>query len=81
MPTSPDIDRTKLDLIDWINQLSDINVLSFLEALRKSRSKKDWWDGLSKVQQDNIFKGLEDAENGRTLTSNEFWQELRNGRE
>lgn len=79
MPTSVDIDRTKLDLIAWINQLSDINVLSFLEALRKSRSKKDWWNGLSKKQQDNILKGLEDAENGRVLTSNEFWQELRNG--
>ena len=74
-----EIKRTKLSLIAWIEQLSDTNMLSVLEGLKDTKSKNDWWDDLSEVQKQHINQGLDDAENGRTVSSSEFWSTLKNG--
>lgn len=71
--------RTKSSLIAWIEQLSDTNMLSLLEGLKDSKSKNDWWVALSETQKQHINEGLDDAENGRTITSDEFWSKLKNG--
>lgn len=73
------IKKTKLDLIAWIEGLSDANMLAFLDGLRNSKSDKDWWDDLTKDQQRHIEEGLSDAENGRTVSSQVFWNKLKNG--
>lgn len=74
-----EIKKTKLDLIAWIEQLSDINMLNVLDGLRNSKSDKDWWDGLNENQQQHINEGLSDAENGRVVSSSIFWHKLKNG--
>lgn len=74
-----EIKRTKVDLIAWIEQLSDTNMLSVLEGLKDTKSKNDWWADLSEAQKQHINDGLEDAENGRSVSSNEFWNALKNG--
>jgi predicted transcriptional regulator len=38
----------------------------------------DWWDNLSEEQKLHIIEGIEDAENGRTISSEEFWDRLKN---
>ena len=74
-----EIKKTKLDLIAWIEGLSDANMLSFLDGLRNSKPDKDWWDDLTAEQRHHIEEGLSDAANGRTVTSQVFWNKLKNG--
>jgi len=69
--------QAKLSLIAWIEQLSDTNMLSLLEGLKNSRSDKDWWDDLNDTQIANINQGLSDIENGRVMSSEDFWNKLK----
>jgi predicted transcriptional regulator len=74
-----EIKRTKLQLIAWIEQLSDTSTLAFLEGLKESKSSNDWWENISESQKQHINEGLNDAESGRIVSSAEFWNKLRNG--
>jgi len=74
-----EIKKTKLDLIAWIEQLSDVNMLTVLDGLRSSKSDNDWWDNLTENQKQHINEGLNDVENGRVVSSEKFWDKLRNG--
>jgi hypothetical protein len=76
--SAAEVNGIKLDLIAWINQLSDTDVISFLDGLRKSRAKEDWWDALSESQKKQILSGLKDAENGKLISSDDFWKTLKN---
>lgn len=70
--------KAKLDLIAWINQLSDVNMIEFLEGLRNSEIQEDGWDNLPESHKAEIEKGLEDVKNGNVLSSEEFWKKLKN---
>lgn len=48
--STAELNKKKLELIAWINRLSDENTIEFLEGLKMSKSKVDWWDGLSTNQ-------------------------------
>ena len=74
-----EIKQTKLNLIAWIEQLSDTNTLAFLEGLKESKSSNDWWENISESQKQHINRGVSDAEAGRTVSSAEFWDKLKNG--
>lgn len=78
---SADLQTTRKELIDWINSLDDSKLLSLLNSIKLSNSdtQKDWWDELSPGQKENIEMGLKDLEEGRTLSSREFWKRLRHG--
>jgi hypothetical protein len=75
--STAELNKKKLDLIAWINQLSDVNLISFLEGLRNSRTKNDWWSELSDHQKKIVLKGLKDAEKGKVISSNKFWKNLK----
>jgi hypothetical protein len=68
--STAELNQTKLDLIAWINRLSDENMIEFLDGLKKSKSKDDWWDDLSENQQKMLRNGI---------SSSQFWEELKNG--
>jgi len=73
-----EIKKTKSDLIAWIEQLSDMNMLTVLDGLKNSKSEKDWWDDLDINQHKHINEGLSDVENGRVISSAGFWDKLKN---
>jgi predicted transcriptional regulator len=73
-----EIKKTKSNLIAWIEQLSDSNMLMVLDGLRNAGSDKDWWSDLSESQKQHIQEGVDDAENGRVISSAEFWNNLKN---
>ena len=77
--SAAEIKQTKLSLIAWIEQLSDTSTLAFLEGLKESKSSNDWWENISESQRQHINKGLSDAKAGRTVSSSEFWNRLKNG--
>ena len=76
--SSAELNQKKLELIAWINRLSDENIIEFLDGLKRSKSKDDWWDGLSENQQKMLQNGIDDIENGNVISSNQFWEALKN---
>ena len=72
-----EIEKTRSNLIEWIEKLSDAGMLSLLDGLRTSKSGTDWWDDLSEAQQAHINEGLNDVESGRTISANTFWDKLK----
>lgn len=77
--STAELNSIKLNLIAWINQLSDADLIGFLDGLRISRSRNDWWEELPASHQKEILAGLKDAESGKVIDSKEFWENLRNG--
>jgi hypothetical protein len=77
--STAELNQKKLDLIAWINRLSDENVIEFLDGLKRSKSKEDWWDELSENQQKMLQNGIEDIDTGNVISSAQFWKELKNG--
>lgn len=77
--STAELNKMKLDLIAWINKLSDENLIEFLDGLKRSKSNSDWWDSLSESQKKMVQNGLDDIENGDIISSNQFWKDLKNG--
>jgi len=75
--TTGELNKKKLDLIAWINRLSDENMIEFLDGLKKSKSKNDWWDELSDSQQNVLQIGIDEINNGKTVSAKQFWNELK----
>lgn len=74
--TTQKLNGIKLNLITWIKQLSDVDLITFLDGLRISRTKNDWWNELSDSQKKQVLAGLKDAENGILINSEKFWKKL-----
>lgn len=63
----------KLELIQWLTQLDDKDILSYLKVVKDSKSlNKDWWEFLSESQKGGIERGMDDIENGRTVSHAEI---------
>lgn len=78
--SAAELNKIKLDLIAWIKDLSDENVLTFMNGIRQSQTPGDWWDELSEGQKEAIRTGLKDMEAGRVMESKAFLKRLKNGR-
>lgn len=63
-----ELNQKNLDLIAWINRLSDENIIEFLDGLKRSKSEDDWWNGLSENQQKMLQNGIDDIENGNVIS-------------
>jgi len=74
-----EIEETKLNLIAWIEQLSDTSMLNILDGLKNSRTDSPRWETLSDAHKQHINEGIEDDEQGRVISSEEFWKNLKNG--
>jgi hypothetical protein len=73
-----ELNKKKLDLIAWINQLSDKNTIEFLDNLKRATSKDDWWDELSDNEQIKLQNGMNNIKEGNVISSAQFWKELKN---
>ncbi|MEX0813952.1 MAG: hypothetical protein WD048_17160 [Chitinophagales bacterium] len=67
-------DSLKISLIQWLSNLEDKHILESLVHFKSLQEGNDWWDTLSKAQQDNIEKGIEQAENGEVISSQKLWE-------
>jgi hypothetical protein len=76
--STTDLNKKKLDLIAWINQLSDKNTIEFLDNLKRATSKDDWWNELSDNEQIKLQNGMNDIKKGNVISSAQFWKELKN---
>lgn len=77
--STAELNQKKLELIAWINRLTDEHIIEFLDGLKSSKSGDDWWDELSISQKRLLQKGLDDIDKGNVVSSSEFWNKLKNG--
>jgi len=67
------IKSEKQILIDWISSLEDEEVIETIKEFKQSYfSKKDWWNEISEEEKNSIDRGLEDAEEGRVISYEQF---------
>ena len=62
----------KLELIEWLTKLNDIDTLNYLIVVKDSRTgNRDWWNDLTEQQKLGIQRGLKDIDEGRIVSHNE----------
>lgn len=73
-----ELNQTKSKLKDWIDQLDSSEIIEFLDGLKDSSTDPKLWDSLSETKKKIIQKGLNDAKEERVVSSQKFWEELKN---
>ncbi len=59
----------KLELIEWLTRLNDIDILIYLKKIKESRANNnDWWDDLTEQQKLGIQRGLRDIDEGKVVS-------------
>ena len=62
----------KQELIDWISDLEDKEVLHYIKILKESiEGKEDWWNEISETEKAGVKRGLEDVKAGRVTDHKE----------
>ena len=63
----------KLELIEWLTNLNDIETLNYLKVVKDSRSEdQDWWSDLTEQQRDGIQRGLKYIDEARVVSNSEI---------
>ncbi|CAD5250658.1 MULTISPECIES: hypothetical protein [unclassified Imperialibacter] len=65
---------TKSQLVEWITQLDDQELIETISAIKESVEKGDWHKSLNNKQKASIKRGQDDHKEGRVLSSEDFWQ-------
>ncbi len=71
-----DLQEKKLNLITWISQLTDADLIESLHQIKNSNKGQDWWDTLTDSQKKVLEAGLRDVNDQKVLTSSQFWSAL-----
>jgi len=67
-----DIQTEKLDLIDWIARITDVETLEKLRSLMvKHRQNNEITEKISVAERESVYRGLKDFEEGKTHSHEE----------
>lgn len=72
-----DIQLEKYKIIEWITSLKDKTMISRLKSLKEETKDEDWWDELSSAEKEGIQKGLQDIEDGNTISHEKVMKKLK----
>ncbi|MBK6640338.1 MAG: hypothetical protein IPG39_03455 [Bacteroidetes bacterium] len=67
-------EQLKLELIQWLASIEDMQILQSLFRYKNIQENTDWWDTLSDDQLKEIKKGIDDVKKGKTISSKSLWQ-------
>ena len=70
-----DIKAEKLNLIQWLTQLTDPKVIEQIKALKEQQV--DWWDGISETEQQAIDEGLGELDRGEGIPHEQVMKEVK----
>ena len=65
MTTDLQIQNKKLELIQWLSTIEDLNFLDKISDMISRERKKDWWDEISEAEKQSIEKGIAQADAGK----------------
>jgi len=61
------VETLRLQIINEITDLKDVKILNQIKTLL-TKNEKDWWDELSTEEKASLDIGIEQIENGQTLS-------------
>ena len=61
------IQKKKLELIQWLSSIEDSSIIEKILELRNQESK-DWCNSISDSEKESIEQGLKDADSGKLNT-------------
>jgi hypothetical protein len=72
--STAELNKTKKELVGWIQSLTDDSLLLLLNSVKLSSEGKtsDWWEELTESDRVNILSGIRDYQQGDTIDSKEF---------
>ena len=65
MNTDLQIQNKKLELIQWLSTIEDLNFLDKISDMISRERKKVWWDEISEAEKQSIEKGIAQADAGK----------------
>lgn len=65
MTSDDTIQSKKIELIQWLATIEDVDLLDKISALIANAQRKDWWGSISGEERISIEKGIEEADNGK----------------
>ena len=65
MDTDLQIQNKKLELIQWLSTIEDLNFLEKISEFISRENKKDWADQISDAERQSIEKGIKKADAGK----------------
>ena len=65
MDTDLQIQNKKLELIQWLSTIEDLNFLEKISEFISRENKKDWADLIKDAERQSIEKGIKQADSGR----------------
>jgi len=70
------IQQQKANLINWIESINDESILQKIATYKDllAQDDQDWWQNIPESHKTSIKKGIEEAENGQTISLEEFRQ-------
>ncbi len=69
-----DIQAAKIDLIHWLTELKDAEILKQLKAIKEGQ---DWWDQISEEERLAIDEGLAQLDRGEGIPHDQVMKEVR----
>jgi len=79
--STAELNNTRKELVGWIKSLTDDSILGLLNSVKLSSEGKtaDWWEELTESDRVNILSGIRDYQQGDTMSSQDFWNGLKDG--
>jgi hypothetical protein len=68
----------KIELLEWLNTIEDIRILSTLMQLKKAATVEDWAEKLTDDQLESLKRGIYEMNNEKVISSEDFWKSYGN---
>lgn len=69
-------EANKYELLRWLIQLEDNEIIDALLAVKHSQGNTDWADQMTAAERLSLERGLKDVSEGRVHSSKEFWDRI-----
>jgi hypothetical protein len=64
----------KIELLEWLNTIEDIRILSTLMQFKKATTVEDWAEKLTEDQLESLKRGISEMNNKTVISSEDFWK-------
>ncbi len=64
----------KIELLEWLNSIEDMRILSTLMQFKKATIVEDWAEKLTDDQLESLKRGISEMNDKKVISSEDFWK-------
>ena len=64
----------KVELLEWLNSIEDMRILSTLMQFKKATIVEDWAEKLTDDQLESLKRGISEMNDKKVFSSEDFWK-------